>query len=71
MKVPWNVWQIGSRIQGLESNPRERFAVYYGEMARGDMKEEIMVGNIFGGKLGCRGGKVILQSHTQGVEPSL
>ena len=33
MKVPWNVWQIGSGIQGIESNLRERFAVYYGEMA--------------------------------------
>ena len=63
MKVPWNVWQIGSRIQGLESNPRERFAVYYGEMARGDMKEETAVGNDCGGKPGSHGGKAILLSH--------
>ena len=58
-------------MQGLESNPRKRSAVDCGEMARGDMREEIVVGNAFGGKQRSQGGKVMMLSHAQGMEPSL
>ena len=40
-------------------------------MARGDVREEMVVGNAFGGKPGSQGGKAILLSHMQGVEVSL
>ena len=33
------------------------------------MKEEILVGNAFEGKLGSHGGRAILLSHMQGLEP--
>ena len=48
-----------------------RSAVDCGEMARGDMKEEIVVGNAYGGKQRSQGGKVMMLSHVQGMEPSL
>ena len=35
------------------------------------MREEMEAGNTLEGKLGSRGGKVILLSHMQRVEPSL
>ena len=34
------------------------------ETDRGDMREETMVGNAFGGKLGSHESKAILLSHT-------
>ena len=52
------------------SNPRASAAVDCGETDRGDMREEIVVGNACGGKPGSHGSKVIQLSHTQRVEPS-
>ena len=51
-------------------NPRVRAAVDCREMNLGDVKEETVVGNACGGKLGSHGSKEILLSHTKGLEPS-
>ena len=51
-------------VWGLWSNPRERAAVYCGEMAGGEVREETKVGNGYGGKPGSHASKAILQSHT-------
>ena len=40
-----------------------RAAVDCGETDRGDVKEEIMVGNACGGKPGSHGSKAIMLSH--------
>ena len=48
-----------------------RAAIDYGEANRGEVREKIVMGNAFGGKPGYHGGKAILLSHGQGVEPSL
>ena len=45
------------------SNPKVRAAVDGGETDRGDVREEIVVGNAYGGKPGSRGSKAILLSH--------
>ena len=50
-------------------NPRARAAVDCGETDQGDVREEIVVGNACGGKLGSHGSKAILLSHAQRVEP--
>ena len=44
-------------------NPRVRAAVDCGETDRGDVREEIVVGNAGGRKLGSHGSKAILLSH--------
>ena len=44
-------------------NPRVRAAVDCREMDGGDVREEIVVGNAWGGKPGSHGSKVILLSH--------
>ena len=62
-QVPWKVQWLEAGIQGLWSNPRESVAIDCGEMNRGDVREEVVVGNTCGGKLGSRGSKVILLSH--------
>ena len=41
-----------------------RAAVGCGEMDEGDVREETVVGNACGGKLGSHGSKAILLSHT-------
>ena len=41
-----------------------RAAVVCGEMDEGDVREETVVGNACGGKLGSHGSKAILLSHT-------
>ena len=41
-----------------------------GETDQGDVGEEVVVGNAYGGKLGSHGSKAILLSHEQQVEPS-
>jgi len=46
----------------LLHNPRARAAIC-GEMDQGDVREEIVVGNACGGKLGSHGNKKILLSH--------
>ena len=43
-----------------------RAAVDGGEGGRGDVREEIVVGNDCGGKPGSQGSKVILLSHAAG-----
>ena len=45
------------------SNPRERAAVDRRKIDRGDVREEIVVGNSCGGKPGSHGSKAILLSH--------
>ena len=45
------------------SNPKVRAVVDCREMGQEDMREEIVVGNTFGGKPGSHGSKVILLSH--------
>ena len=44
-------------------NPRARAAVDCGETDRGDVREEIVVGNACGGKPGHHASKAILLSH--------
>ena len=46
------------------SNHRARAAVDYGEMDRGDVRKEVVVGNACGGKLDSHGSKAILLNHT-------
>ena len=46
-------------------------AVDCGETNQGDVREETVVGNACGGKLGSHGSEAILLSHTLGLEPSL
>ena len=74
MQVPWKAQQPGPGVWGLWSNPRAWAAVAFGEMDRGedrgDVREEIVVGNACGGRLGSQGSKAMLLSHTKGVEPS-
>ena len=52
------------------SNPRVRAAVDCGETDQGDVREEIVMGNVCGEKPGSHGSKAILLSHLGGVEPS-
>ena len=52
------------------SNPRVRAAVDCRETDRGDMREEIVVGNAGGEKAGSHASKAILLSHMYGVESS-
>ena len=70
-QVPRNMRCLGAGAKGLESNPKVRSAVDYGEMAHRDVREEIAVGNTFGEKLGSHGSKVTVLSHVLGVEPSM
>ena len=51
-------------------NPWARAAVDYRETNRGDVREENVVRNACGGKPGSHGSKVIVPSHTLGVQPS-
>ena len=59
MQVLWKVQRLGHGVQGLWSNPRVRAAVQCGEMDRGDVREETVVGNACGGKSGSHGSKAI------------
>ena len=54
----------------MGSNPKARAAVDCGETDRGDVREEIVVGNACGEKPGSHGNKVILLSHAKSMEPS-
>ena len=45
------------------SNLRGRAAVDGGETDQGDVREETVLGNAYGGKSGSHGSKVILLSH--------
>ena len=48
MMVPWKVQRLGAGVQGLRSNPRATAAVDCRETDRGDVREEIVVGNAWG-----------------------
>ena len=61
-QVPWKVQWLRAGVWGLGSNPRVRAAVDCGETGRGDVREEIVVGNACGGKPGSHGSKAILLS---------
>ena len=61
--VPCKAQQLGAGVWGLWSNPRVRAAVDCGEMDRGDVREETVVGNACGGNPGSHGSKTILLSH--------
>ena len=63
MQVPWKVQQLGTGVWGSWSNLRARAAVDCGETDRGDVREEIVIGNAYGGKQGSHGSKVMLLSH--------
>ena len=55
---------------GIENNLRAvRTAVDCRKMVQVDMREETISENALGGKPGSYGGRVILLSHTHGVEP--
>ena len=53
------------------SNPRARAAVDCGETDRGDVREEIVVGNASGGKPGSHGSKAILLTIASLHTPAL
>ena len=63
-EVPWKAQQLGAGIWGLWSDPRVRAAVDCGETDRGDVREEIVVGNACGEKPGSHRNTAILLSHT-------
>ena len=58
-------WELGLRDYGAIS----RAAVDYGETDRGDVREEMVVGNICGEKSSSHGSKAIQLSHVLGVNP--
>ena len=64
MQIPWKVQRLGTGVEGLWSNPRVRAAADCGETDRGDVREETVVGNACGRKLGSHGSQAILLSHT-------
>ena len=61
--IPQRAQWLGAGVEGLWSNPRARAAVDCGETDRGDVREEVVVGNACGGKPGSNGSKVTLLSH--------
>ena len=50
--VSWKGQQLGTEVQGLWSKPTVRAAVDCRERDRGDVREEIVMGNACGGKPG-------------------
>ena len=50
-------------VWGVRSDPRARSALDCREMDQGEVKEETVMGNACGGKLGSHGNKAILLSH--------
>ena len=58
-QVPQTGTRVSQKAQRLWGSPRERSAVDCGELARGDTREETVVGNA------C-GGKPVPLSHEQG-----
>ena len=63
MRVPWKVQQLGARDQEVWNYPRVKAAVDFGEMDRGEVMEETVMGIACGGKVGSQGSKVILLSN--------
>ena len=66
MQVSWKVQQLRAGVKQLWSNLRVRAADDCRETGRGDVREEIMVGNACGGKPGSHGSQLILLSHACG-----
>ena len=64
--VPWKVKWLGAGVKRYWKNPRSRAVVDCREMYRGDVREEIVVGNACGGKSGSHGSKEILLSQHSG-----
>ena len=62
---PYICW-AGTRVswKGQQLQLEFRDAVDCGEIDRGEVREEIVVGNACGGKPGSHGSKAILLSHT-------
>ena len=60
------VQRLGAGVWGVWSDPRARAAVDCGGTDGRDVREEIVLGNAFGGKPGSHGSKVILLSHVGG-----
>ena len=56
-QVPRKVQQLGAGVKRYWKNPRSRAVVDCREMYRGDVREEIVVGNACGGKLGSHGAR--------------
>ena len=63
-QVPWKVQWLGAGVSGLWNNPRVRAAIDCRKTNRGDVREEIVVGNACVGKPGSHGSKAILLSHS-------
>ena len=62
--------RAGSWSAGIVERFGVSSAVDCGGEARGDVREEVAVGHACAGHPGSRGGRAILQSHSQAVEPS-
>ena len=71
MRVSWKVQRLGTGIWGVWRDHRARAVVDCGETDGGEGREETVVGNACGGKLGSHGSKAILLSHAVGMEPTL
>ena len=63
IQVPWKVqcWELEFRDCGAIPG---RADVYCGETNQGDVREEIVLGDACGGRLGSHGSKRKLLSHT-------
>ena len=58
--------ELGSGMWGLDSNPRERTAVDFREMAEGMKGRRYTTRNAFEKKPSGHGSRALLLSHTQG-----
>ena len=63
MQTPWKAHRLGDGVYEWWSNPRARAAVDRRETDQRDVKEDIVLENACGGKLGSHGSKAILLSH--------
>ena len=64
--VPWKAQWLGAAIEGFWSDSWAKAAVYCGEMERGAVREETVLGYACGGKPGSQGSKAISLSHMYG-----
>ena len=67
--IPWEVQRMGAGVWGGCGDPRARAAADSRETYRGEVREEIVMGNGCGGKPGSHGSKAILLSHAERLEP--
>ena len=61
--TPQTMQRLGAGVQGLWNTPWVRAAADCGKTDQGAVREEIVVGNDCGGKLGSHGNKEMLLSH--------